>query len=128
MERRVTVNDRIERIRLETPEDWEPIEGSGALPEDLQEGLGEGAVEAPSARVASDAMGPCLYLGPQGQRCERAAVDGGYCPRHHSDPELHRPARDYTRVLVATVALVIIVWPYVADLVRDLIRWLASPR
>src|SRR5215469_11292978 len=113
MERRVTVNDRIERFELETPPDLEP------LPE---------AAETPSTAKARPALGPCLYLGPAGQRCRKPAIAGGYCPRHHVDPELKAEGRDYTRVVVATVALVIIIWPYVSDLVRDLIRWLSSPR
>jgi hypothetical protein len=50
MERRVTVNDRIERFELETPEDLEPI--------------AEASVEAKS----QGSLGPCLYLGPAGQR------------------------------------------------------------
>jgi hypothetical protein len=38
------------------------------------------------------------------------------------------PGRNYTRVLVATVALVMIVWPYIAEVARDLVRWVASLR
>jgi hypothetical protein len=110
MERRVTVNDRIERFELETPEDLEPI--------------AEASVEAKS----QGSLGPCLYLGPAGQRCARTAIEGGYCRKHHADPELRSAGRDYTRVLVATVALAIVIWPYIADLVRDLVRWLSSPQ
>jgi hypothetical protein len=113
MERRVTVNDRIERFELETPADLEPVSE-----------VAEGA----SGARTDGSRGPCLYLGPTGQRCAKPAVEGGYCPKHHGDPDLRSDSRNYTRVLVATVALAIIIWPYVADLVRDLIRWLAAAR
>ncbi|HKQ86281.1 MAG TPA: hypothetical protein VJS43_05845 [Candidatus Acidoferrales bacterium] len=107
MERRVTVNDRIERVELEVPEDLESASAAG------QQRL-------------SLAHGPCLYLGPRGERCSRSALAGGYCARHHSDPAFRVLGRNYTRVLAATIALVLIVWPYVSDMVRELLRWLAS--
>jgi hypothetical protein len=109
MERRVTVNDRIDRVELEVPDELEAVGDTAA-----------------AASLAS--QGPCLYLGPVGERCARSALAGGYCAKHHSDPDLRPPGRSYTRVLVATVALVIIIWPYVADLVRDVMRWLGAPR
>lgn len=107
MERRVTVNDRIERVELEVPEELQSL---AATPQAAQ----------------SPAHGPCLYLGPQGERCSRPALAGGYCARHHSDPAFRLPGRNYSRVLTATIALILIVWPYVSDLVRELLRWLAS--
>jgi hypothetical protein len=109
MERRVTVNDRIDRVELEVPEGTE-----------ADERLARGNSREP--------QGPCLYLGAAGERCSRPAVEGGYCAKHHTDPDLRPAGRSYTRVLVATVALVIIIWPYVADLVRDVMRWLGAPR
>ncbi len=115
MERRVTVNDGIERVELEIPEELEALE-----PDDEARSSDE--------QRRAEVFGSCLHLGQQGQRCSRPALAGGYCARHHSDPELRMPGRNYTRVLVATVALAVIVWPYIAEVVRDLIRWLASPR
>lgn len=112
MERRVTVNDRIERFELEVPPELEPLP------------------EAASAGNAA-AQGACLYFGPAGQRCSRPALAGGYCSRHRADGpdgEARSPARNYSRVLTATAAIVLIVWPYIADLVHDLIHWLSSPR
>jgi hypothetical protein len=110
MERRVTVNDGIERLELETPEGLEPLE-----PDDGGEpAAGEGS------------YGPCLHFGARGERCARPAVADGYCSKHHPDPGLRTPGRSYTRVLVATVALVMILWPYITELVRDLVRWLSG--
>lgn len=106
MERRVTVNDRIERVELEVPEELESA--------------------SPAQVGQSSAHGPCLYLGPRGERCSLPALTGGYCARHHSDPAFRLPGRNYTRVLAATIALLLIIWPYVSDLVRELLRWLAS--
>ena len=107
MERRVTVNDGIERLELELPEGMEP-EGDLAQP------------------PGNSNYGPCLHLGTRGERCARPALEVGYCAKHHPNPALRSPARPYARVLFATFAIVMIDWPYVADLVHDLIRWLAS--
>src|ERR1700734_2250543 len=41
---------------------------------------------------ACGALGPCLYLGPQGQRCDRAATEGGFCAKHQ--PGAAKPATD----------------------------------
>ena|SRR5690348_9178169 len=106
MERRVTVNDRIERVELEVPEE---LEASPVSPQGCQ----------------NPSNGPCLYLGPGGERCSRSALAGGYCAQH-GDPTFRVLGRNYARVLAATIALVLIVWPYVSDLVRELLRWLAS--
>jgi hypothetical protein len=118
MERRVTVNDRIERVELEVPEGLE-----GALQEEAP------AEKLMAPREGASVYGPCLYLGPAGERCARAALQGGYCARHHIDPEMRSDdRRNYTRVIVASIALVIVIWPYISDLLRDLVRWLALPR
>jgi len=108
MERRVTVNDGIERLELDVPPELEAEESSPAGP------------------VASG--GPCLYLGPRGERCSRPALEGGYCARHGGSPAASSPVRSYTRVLAATLALIMLVWPYISDLVRDLLHWLAASR
>jgi len=113
MERRVTVNDGIERVELEIPEELEPLD--------------EGDEPAPGdSKATPGPQGPCLHLGPRGERCKRAAIADGYCAKHHHDPELRSPGRNYTRVLVATVALLTILWPYLEELAHDLTRWMAS--
>ena len=71
-------------------------------------------------------LGPCLYLGPAGQRCSRRAVEGGFCARHQpgssqlaglSVPQISKRA-------VAFFGLLAVLWPVLADLVRELIRLL----
>lgn len=106
MERRVTVNDRIERLELE-------------VPPELQ------AAETPTEPVRGNSQGPCLYFGPKGERCCLAALEGGYCAAHQANGAAGLSARSYSRVLAATIALILIVWPYISDLVRDLLHWLA---
>jgi len=72
-------------------------------------------------------MGPCLYLGPAGQRCARPALDGGFCASHRPGGGIGAAIRDLARVLAATVAIVALLWPYLHDVVRELLRWINSP-
>jgi hypothetical protein len=67
--------------------------------------------------------GPCLYLGPAGQRCAKPALEGGFCAVHApgSDAAITPNRR---RVLAAVAAIVGILWPYVDDVVREIIRWM----
>jgi len=84
--------------------------------------LSIGSARRPSHPARNASLGPCLYLGPRGQRCARPAIDDGFC-------EKHRPGEKVAgslvgrRVLGAVVAVLGILWPYVADLVREIIRW-----
>ena len=69
--------------------------------------------------------GPCLYLGPSGQRCAKPALEGGFCAVHSpSSGEAIAPNRK--RVLAAVAAIIGILWPYVDDVVREIIRWMHS--
>jgi hypothetical protein len=71
-------------------------------------------------------QGPCLYLGPAGQRCDRRAIEGGYCARHRPGASaLPKPAL-FTKTLAAIAAVAGLLWPYIADLVREVIRWMHS--
>src|ERR1700722_19271843 len=38
----------------------------------------------PNRALPAD-LGPCLYLGPAGQRCDRRAARDGFCSRHQPD-------------------------------------------
>jgi len=82
--------------------------------------------EPPIAPAAGD-LGPCLYLGPAGQRCSRRAVEGSFCARHQPGsggqfPGLSVP--QISRRTVALLGLLAVLWPVLADLVRELIRLL----
>lgn len=75
--------------------------------------------------AAAKNWGPCLYLGPSGQRCAKPALEGGFCAAHTpgSSTALTPNRR---RVLAAVAAIIGILWPYVDDLVREIIRWMHS--
>ena len=69
--------------------------------------------------------GPCLYLGPSGQRCAKPAIEGGFCAVHSpASGAAITPNRK--RVLAAVAAIIGILWPYVDDVVREIIRWMHS--
>lgn len=75
--------------------------------------------------AAAKNWGPCLYLGPSGQRCAKPALEGGFCAIHSPGSSLAiTPNR--RRVLAAVAAIIGILWPYVDDVVREIIRWMHS--
>ncbi|MGH9685254.1 MAG: hypothetical protein ACRD4S_16785 [Candidatus Acidiferrales bacterium] len=68
-------------------------------------------------------LGPCLYLGPAGERCYRPALDGGFCSKH--DPNAVKSKISVpSRVAAASLGILGVLWPYVADLVKEIIRWM----
>ncbi len=92
---------------------------------DDREGLADeqARVSAPVWAAASD-QGPCLYLGPAGQRCERRALEGGFCLRHQPGDGVKLSATQVTRRTVGIVGLLAVLWPLLADLIREIIRLL----
>ncbi|MGH9703985.1 MAG: DUF5763 domain-containing protein [Candidatus Acidiferrales bacterium] len=67
--------------------------------------------------------GPCLFLGPRGERCSRQAAENGYCVNH--DPEgppiiTGVPGKRFWALVGATAVL----WPFLVDIVRIILRWL----
>lgn len=78
-------------------------------------------------------QGPCLYFGPQGQRCIRPAIGNGFCARHlpprpsQSAPPgaaLPTTARKSRIVALGLAALVILdnLWPIISEVFREIIR------
>jgi hypothetical protein len=67
-------------------------------------------------------QGPCLYIGPAGQRCSRSAVEGGFCPRHRIGEPSEAPNRPVLKRFIAVIGVLVALWPLIADLVRELIR------
>lgn len=112
--------------------------GPGALdPETEQEEWGfEGAgsdagVEATGSGLGSSKrpdQGPCLYLGPRGQRCGNPAVSGGFCARHQAgEPGGPQVAgRGVSRVVAAGIGILAAMWPVIADVLREVLRWIHS--
>jgi hypothetical protein len=85
-------------------------------------------------------QGPCLYFGPQGQRCSRPAIGNGFCARHIPS-QLGQPAklgaasyarpgaaalgsRPLGRIIAIGIAIFAALWPVVADLLREIFRWI----
>lgn len=81
--------------------------------------------QASANPAAARNWGPCLYLGPSGQRCARLALEGGFCAVH-SPRSREAIAPNRKRVLAAVAAIIGILWPYVDDVVREIIRWMHS--
>jgi hypothetical protein len=87
-----------------------------------------------------DDQGPCLYFGPQGQRCSRPAIANGFCARHMpaqlgqsaklGTATYARPgaaalrSRPLARIIAVGIAIFAALWPVVADLLREIIRWI----
>ncbi|MGH9714691.1 MAG: DUF5763 domain-containing protein [Candidatus Acidiferrales bacterium] len=76
-------------------------------------------------------FGPCLYFGPAGQRCSQRATANGFCARHQPDSRFLResggirpaaPLLSPKRVGVIFTILALL-WPVLADIVRELIRF-----
>ncbi len=90
-----------------------------------------------SPATSSD-QGPCLYFGPQGQRCSRRAVSNGFCASH-LPAQLRQPGqpgptgvaaagvRQKSRIVAVVlfaVAMLQSFWPAISDIIREIIRWL----
>jgi len=99
--------------------------GSIAEPDDYGRDWGS-SPSAPVGIVAKGAdQGPCLYLGPHGQRCSRRATHAGFCAIHQPDgitsAGIPRPSK---KLIASLLAIAAVVWPYLADIVREVIRWI----
>lgn len=78
-------------------------------------------------------FGPCLYFGPGGERCSRRALEGGFCALHrrNAPKSLDEPEEKTgfgpvltPKRLGALIAAAAALWPFVADLVREILRHL----
>jgi hypothetical protein len=117
---------------------------------------------ASTIRKFSGDQGPCLYFGPQGQRCDRPAIANGFCARH-LPAQLNQSARfastsplqtsvaspssrpyagvaspgfkhygglpspgtkPFARIIAVGIAIFAALWPVIADLLREIIRWI----
>lgn len=116
MERRVSVN-------------------AGAVPAITPDGFPQGwsqpafsreeAPEDPRTLARPAGQGPCLYLGPGGERCERPAVGGGFCAAHRAHMPKTFDAHP-VRFWAAAGTIAALLWPYLEFVVREIIRWAHS--
>ncbi len=74
--------------------------------------------------MQTDEVAPkCLHFGPNGKRCSRPAAIGGFCDKH--DPERAAPPDlPLLRMAAAVLLLIALLWPLLADVVRELRSWL----
>jgi hypothetical protein len=80
-------------------------------------------VEAASSN--SPGLGPCLYLGSKGERCGQPALRDGFCAKHQ--PGADKPMRrTLPRVVGAGIGILAAAWPLLADVLREIIRWIHS--
>jgi hypothetical protein len=81
---------------------------------------------SPPSKDSNADQGPCLYLGPSGQRCDRRALAGGYCASHRPGG-IGLPKIAVTKKTLAAIAAASwFLWPYVGEVVREIIRWVHS--
>lgn len=76
---------------------------------------------APSPEPAAD-QGPCLYLGPAGQRCYRRAVKDGFCALHLPGAAAIRKVGKPAKWVAAIGGIVGVLWPYIYDFLHELFR------
>ena len=67
--------------------------------------------------------GMCLHIAQNGKRCTRPSLFSGFCERH--DPQATpRPMMPIVRMAAAVLLLMVFLWPLVADLAREIGRWM----
>lgn len=66
--------------------------------------------------------GTCLYLGPRGQRCQRPALEGGFCARHATD-SLGFDIWIWIRRLAGLLVAVALLWPIIEAFLVELSHW-----
>ena len=97
-----------------------------AIPDSTADGDLEATFPASAPNVAPGAEehGPCLYFGPRGQRCNRRALANGYCAKHQGGAREEFLRTQVPRRVVAFLGLLAVIWPLLADLIREILRFL----
>ena len=79
-------------------------------------------VETAPVESGSSSYGHCLYWGPRGQRCDRPALEDGFCARHAAQAIAIGPWA-WIRRLAALLVAAAILWPIVEALLEQLPHW-----
>jgi hypothetical protein len=99
--------------------------GSIAEPDDYGRDFGISTSPPVGMLTKGADQGPCLYFGPRGQRCSRRATNAGFCAIHQPDgvaaAGISKPSK---KLIASLLAIAAVVWPYLADIVREVIRWI----
>jgi len=120
MERRVSVNGKATSDGSAIHPDGPPREWVDVEWPETEEA--EAGAAAAGREAKPQNQGPCLYLGPAGERCTRPALAGGFCEKHGLGGRVEA-FRNPARILAALAGIVALLWPYVSDLVREIMRW-----
>jgi hypothetical protein len=80
----------------------------------------------PSAanRALTGDLGPCLYLGPAGQRCDRGATRAGFCQRHQPGASVTSAQFFTPKKLAAFLIALAMLWPELTRFLSALARLL----
>ena len=79
---------------------------------------------AATKSAAKADLGPCLYFGPGGQRCDRRATKDGFCARHQSGaPAIAAPFLTPKKIAAFFIATAML-WPEIVKVVAALLRLL----
>jgi hypothetical protein len=79
---------------------------------------------SPSSRTLPADLGPCLYLGPAGQRCDRRATQDGFCQRHQPNATTISPPFFTPKKLAAFLIALAMLWPELMRFLSALARLL----
>lgn len=84
--------------------------------------------QPPKPSVAKRALlgdlGPCLYLGPAGQRCDRRATRDGFCQRHQPGASVTSAPFFTPKKLAAFLIALAMLWPELTRFLSALARLL----
>ncbi|HEV2387408.1 MAG TPA: hypothetical protein VGS20_09155 [Candidatus Acidoferrales bacterium] len=83
------------------------------------------AFEAKSVEVDRELAweyGPCLHLAANGRRCERPALEGGFCAGHSLEGAESGPWTWFKRLAALALAAAIL-WPILEDFLTELSHW-----
>ena len=71
-------------------------------------------------------LGPCLYFGPAGQRCDRRALEGGFCSKHQFASQLggspSLSGQQISKRVLGVAGILAVLWPILADVIREIVR------
>jgi hypothetical protein len=124
MERFVTVNDFPGSTAANRPFNPHPVRDFGADSGPATAG-GDWEINGSTNPAAKNYdQGPCLYLGSKGQRCSNPASAGGFCAKHQ--PGGAKAATGTASRLAAGIGILAAMWPVLADVLREVLRWIHS--
>lgn len=89
---------------------------------DYPQGAGQESAALSAAFAGSADYGPCLYLGPSGQRCSRRALEGGFCALHQPGSKQPVSSPPNSKRIAAIIGALVALLPWLIDLIRELIR------